>query len=149
MVALNMTPIDERFSASLHYASRLWRQVLDRRLKDLGLGQAGWMTIAKVARASSPCSQSELAHQVGVEGATMVAMIDRLVRDGLVLRTPSPSDRRVRLIALTDQGRQLYARVQKEADACRKELLQGIDEQALLQATDILERVQQAAEARL
>lgn len=144
-----MTPLDERFSASLHYTSRIWKLVLDRRLKDLGLGQAGWMTIAMAAKADSPRSQSELAQQVGVEGATMVAMIDRLVRDGLVVRSPSPSDRRVKLISLTDQGRQLYTRVKQEADACRKELLHGIDEEALLQATELLERVRQAAEAAL
>lgn len=142
-----MTPLDERFSTSLHYTARLWRLVLDRRLKDLGLGQAGWMTIAMAAKTGSPCSQSELAHQVGVEGATMVAMIDRLVRDGLVVRSPSPSDRRVKLISLTEEGRLLHARVKQEAEACRKELLQGIDEQALLQATEVLEQVRRAAEA--
>ena len=33
-----------------------------------------------------PLSQSELAERLGVEGATMVAMMDRLVKAGLVAR---------------------------------------------------------------
>lgn len=138
---------EERFSTALHYGARAWRLVLDRRLKDLGLSQAGWMTVTMVAKAGRPCSQAELAHQVGVEAATMVTMLDRLVRDDLVARGPSPSDRRVKLITLTDKGSRLFSRVQQEAEACRLELLAGIDAAELAAATSILERVRAAAEA--
>ncbi|MBB5200650.1 hypothetical protein HNR39_002492 [Glaciimonas immobilis] len=34
--------------------ARAWRQALDRRLKDLGVGQAGWMAIAVIAKAAQP-----------------------------------------------------------------------------------------------
>jgi MarR family transcriptional regulator for hemolysin len=146
-MALQMPALDERFSKALHYTARAWRQSLDRRLKDLGLGQAGWLTIACAAASETPLSQSEIATQVGVEGATMVAMIDRLVKADLVKREPSPADRRVKLIVLTEQGQLLYARVKKEADICRKELLSGIDENLLLQTTELLEKLRLAAES--
>ena len=76
--------IEERFSDALHSTSRSWKQAVDRRLKYLGVSQASWMTIAIAAKAESPLSQSELADRLGVEGATMVAMVDRLVKAGLV-----------------------------------------------------------------
>jgi MarR family transcriptional regulator for hemolysin len=133
---------DERFSSALHNASRAWRQALDRRLKHLGVSQAGWMTIAVAAKARAPLSQSELADSLGVEGATMVAMVDRLVRAGLVVRELSTTDRRVKRVALTQAGNLLYGKVRAEAAAFRKELLAGMDPKALLIATELLEGLQ-------
>src|ERR1700722_20128981 len=137
-----MTDLDERFSGALHNTSRAWRQALDRRLKYLGLSQASWMTIAVAAKARGPLSQSELADRLAVEGATMVAMVDRLVKAGLVIREPSTTDRRVKRIVLTEAGNLLYGKVLTEAAAFRKELLAGLDPQKLLIATEILEGLQ-------
>jgi MarR family transcriptional regulator, transcriptional regulator for hemolysin len=137
-----MTDLEERFSAALHNASRAWRQALDRRLKFLGVSQASWMTIAVAAKARAPLSQSELADRLGVEGATMVAMVDRLVKAGLVIREPSTTDRRVKRVVLTQAGNLLYDKLRAEAAAFRKELLANMDLKALLIATELLEGLQ-------
>jgi MarR family transcriptional regulator, transcriptional regulator for hemolysin len=137
-----MIDLDERFSGALHNTSRAWRQALDRRLKYLGVSQAGWMTIAVTAKAREPLSQSELAQSLGVEGATMVAMVDRLVKTGLVTREPSATDRRVKRVILTADGSLLYDKVRTEAAAFRKEVLAGIDPKKLLAATEVLEGFQ-------
>jgi MarR family transcriptional regulator for hemolysin len=134
-----MTDLEERFSGALHNTSRAWRQALDRRLKYLGVSQASWMTIAVAAKAPGPLSQSELADGLGVEGATMVAMVDRLVKAGFVVREPSTTDRRVKRVVLTPAGNLLYDKVRAEAAAFRKALLTGIDPKKLLIATELLE----------
>jgi MarR family transcriptional regulator for hemolysin len=134
-----MNDLEERFTGARHTASRAWRQALDRRLKYLGVSQASWMTIAVAAKARSPLSQSELAEQLGVEGATMVAMVDRLVKAGLVIREPSTTDRRVKRVVLTEAGNLLYDKVSAEAAAFRKDLLANMDPKALLIATELLE----------
>jgi len=134
-----MASIDERFSAALHGSARQWRLLIDRRLKDLGVSQAGWMTITMAAKAKEPLSQSELAAAVGVEGATMVAMLDRLAKAGLIERVPSETDRRVKRVTVTAAGMDLYLEVKKEANAVRKELLAGVDPAVLLAATELLE----------
>ena len=137
-----MTDLDERFSSALHNTSRAWRQALDRRLKYLGLSQASWMTIAVAAKAAAPLSQSELADRLAVEGATMVSMVDRLVKAGLVNREPSKTDRRVKRIVLTNAGNLLYGKVRAEATAFRRELLANVDSKKLLAATELLEGLQ-------
>lgn len=139
-----MTELGERFSGALHNTSRAWRQALDRRLKYLGVSQASWMTIAMAAKAASPLSQSELADRLGVEGATMVAMVDRLVKAGLVVREPSTTDRRIKRVVLTEAGKLLYGKVLAEAAAFRKELLVDFDPKKLLVATELLESLQGA-----
>jgi MarR family transcriptional regulator, transcriptional regulator for hemolysin len=137
-----MTDLEERFSGALHNTSRAWRQAVDRRLKYLGVSQASWMTIAVVAKARGPLSQSELADRLAVEGATMVSMVDRLVKAGLVIREPSTTDRRVKRVVLTAAGNRLYDKVREEAAAFRKELLAHIDPKQLLVATELLEVLQ-------
>src|SRR5271170_4793108 len=118
-----MTDLDERFSDALHSTSRSWRQAVDRRLKYLGVSQASWMTIAVAAKARAPLSQSELADRLGVEGATMVAMVDRLVKAGLVVRQASKTDRRVKRVVLTDAGNRLFETVRAVAADVRRGLL--------------------------
>src|SRR5471032_947896 len=143
-----MSDLEERFSDALHSTSRAWRQALDRRLKYLGVSQASWMTIAIAAKARSPLSQSELADRLGVEGATMVAMVDRLVKAGLVIREASTTDRRVKRVVLTPAGLRIYEKVKTEAAALRKELLAHTDPKKLLMATELLEALQGIIEAK-
>lgn len=92
-------------------------------------------------------SQIELANQLGVEAATMVSMIDRLVKAQLVTREPSSTDRRIKLIVLTEAGTQLYGKVKTEASIFRNELLADVDEQQLLVATELLEHLQRVTES--
>ena len=143
---MKMASIEERFSTALHSTARGWRLLVDRRLKDLGMSQASWLTVAVAAKAKAPLAQIELAHRVGVEGATMVAMLDRLANAGLVVRVPSETDRRVKLVTLTAAGLKLYDKVRTEANAVRKELLSGIDAKVLLAATELLESLQGVVE---
>jgi MarR family transcriptional regulator, transcriptional regulator for hemolysin len=72
----------------------------------------------------------------------MVAMVDRLVKAGLVIREPSTTDRRVKRVVLTQTGNALYDKVRAEAVAFRKELLANMDPKALLTATELLEGLQ-------
>jgi len=141
--------MEERFSAALHGTARIWRLVLDKRLKHLGIGQSGWMTIAMVAKSRDALSQRALADLVGVEGPSMVSMLDRLERDGFVVRAPSPHDRRVKLVQLTDAGRSVYEEVRREGTAVRASLLNDVDAAALAAATELLETLRARIEGEL
>jgi MarR family transcriptional regulator for hemolysin len=134
--------LEERFANALYGTARAWRQAVDRRLKYLGVSQASWMTIAVAAKAREPLSQSELADRLAVEGATMVAMVDRLVKAGLVQREPSTADRRIKRVVLTEAGYRLFEAVKTEAAAVRKELLSKLDPKKLEAVTDVLEALQ-------
>jgi MarR family transcriptional regulator for hemolysin len=142
-----MSDLEERFVHALHSTARAWRQAIDRRLKYLGISQASWMTITVAARAPEPLSQSELADRLGVEGATMVAMVDRLVKAGLVMREPSTTDRRIKHVVVTDAGHRLYDTVQSQATAVRADLLANIDPAKMAAATEVLEALQRMIEA--
>jgi MarR family transcriptional regulator for hemolysin len=141
--------IEERFALALHNAARIWRQELDRRLRHVGVGQAGWLAIAAIAKAKSALSQIELANTLGVEGPSLVSLIDRLVKAGLVERHPSEKDRRVNHVVLTEAGRELYVIVRSEASRYRLEVLSGVDRDRLLDVTQFLEALQSRIEEGL
>jgi MarR family transcriptional regulator for hemolysin len=138
--------LDERFSNALHASARGWRQALERQLRVTGLSQAGWSAVAAAAAMERPPSQSELAQLLGVEGATMVTTIDRLVAAGFVERAPSPTDRRVNLVVVTERGQALAERVRQESTALRRQLLQKIDGERIAVAAAVLEELQQILE---
>jgi MarR family transcriptional regulator, transcriptional regulator for hemolysin len=138
----NAADLGERFEHALYNIARGWRHAVDRRLKFMGMSAASWMTIAAASQVSSPVSQSELAHMLSVSGASMVHMIDRLVKAGLVVREPSPSDRRVNRIVITDAGHRLYAELKTEAAVIRQQLLAAVEPQSLARLTELLEQLQ-------
>jgi len=142
-----MSTIEERFSAALHGSARAWRLAIDRRLRHLGISQSSWMAIALTAKEKEPPSQTRLANRVGVEDPTMVATIDRLVKAGYMIRTPSATDRRVKLLSLTESGLQVYRSVKQEADAVRGELLAKADPAVLAIVTGFLEQMQSDIES--
>jgi MarR family transcriptional regulator for hemolysin len=136
-----MSP-EERFSYALHTTARQWRAALDRRMKDLGISQSGWLAIAYIAKADTPLSQSELAALLSVEAATVVSTVDKLEKAGLVTRVVCESDRRVKHLELTEAGQGIYRKVRGKADEMRSQLLSGIAPDKLALTTEILEKLQ-------
>lgn len=58
-------------------------------------------------------SLGELAEELGITGATMSGLIDRLSRRGLVERIADMTDRRVVRVRLTDEGNRLSRELQR------------------------------------
>ncbi|MFH0474860.1 MarR family winged helix-turn-helix transcriptional regulator [Kluyvera ascorbata] len=123
------------FSHLLYLTAHHWRLAVNRRLKDLGMSQATWVAVASIARNEQPLSQSELAQELGVESATVVPLINRLVEAGLVERVLTERDKRKRLLVATPKGLELYHQVKAVADELREEILTAItpEEQEITQ----------------
>ena len=56
---------------------------------------------------TSGIDQRTLARSIGLDTSTIAGVLDRLESRGLLLRSASPDDRRVRRLTLTDDGRAL------------------------------------------
>lgn len=130
----------EEFALELGRVSRRWRARLDERLRHTGLTQARWIVLLQLSQAGA-ISQRELAERVGVEGPTLVRVLDRLEEQGLVARRASDADRRVRSIHLTDSAKPLLAEIQRIADALRRELLADVPVNNLAGALAVLKTI--------
>ncbi|ROR11344.1 MarR family winged helix-turn-helix transcriptional regulator [Erwinia sp. JUb26] len=134
------------FSRLLHLTAHAWRQAIDRRMKDNGLSMSSWMAVATIAIQETPISQKELAQALGLEDASVVPLIDRLVKQQLVERIQPEEDRRKRLLHVTPQGETLYQRLKVEADALRNELLANVDKDELAVTQRVLQQLLIATE---
>lgn len=83
--------------------SRLVRAEIDRRISAAGLGltPAESRTLMHAARAGE-VRQNALAERIGVEAMTVSAALDRLEAGGFVTRRTDPTDRRAKLISVTE-----------------------------------------------
>lgn len=65
---------------------------------------------------SGPVDQTTLARAVAIDKTNMADILERLRKRGLIRRRVAPKDRRVRLAALTDEGRATLDRIDDKAE---------------------------------
>jgi MarR family transcriptional regulator, transcriptional regulator for hemolysin len=92
----------------LGHASHVLTTELTARLADLGITQRGYCVLSKAVTGDR--TQIKLADMCGMDKTTMVVTLDELEKSGLVERKLSPTDRRARIIVLTDEGRRVTNR---------------------------------------
>jgi MarR family transcriptional regulator for hemolysin len=112
----------EAFALELGRVSRRWRTRLDERLKVTGLTQARWSTLLHLYRGGPCMTQRELAERAGIEGPTLVRLLDALEAQGLIERRPVEGDRRAKHIRLTDAAQPLLAQINGIAADLRREI---------------------------
>ena len=71
-------------------------------------------------------SQRELADRVGVEGPTLVRVLDKLEGQGLVERRADDGDRRAKQIHLTEAATPVLGEISRISTQLRQELLADI-----------------------
>ena len=131
----------QRFSRLLHLAAHAWRLAIERRLKESVLSMNSWLAVATLASESEPMTQKALAQVLGLEEASVVPLVDRLVAQQLVERSQPEEDRRKRLLLVTEQGNALFNKVKVETDRLRGELLADIDRDELAIAQRVLQQL--------
>jgi DNA-binding MarR family transcriptional regulator len=71
-------------------------------------------------------TQAALAEAIGADKSRIIGTLDELQQAGLIDRTPDPADRRVRLLAITAQGRRVRRTVRKEIQAQEEQVLTAL-----------------------
>lgn len=104
-----MQPI-EPFVTTLQDAFSLFRQRMMGNFfifaKDKGLTMAQFGAMIQIYHKGG-CGVSDIGSDLGVTNSAASQMLERLVQLKLITRSEDPSDRRVKLIVLTDKGRQI------------------------------------------
>ncbi|ARH94055.1 MULTISPECIES: MarR family winged helix-turn-helix transcriptional regulator [Streptomyces] len=88
-----------------------------------------------------PVSQAELGRTLGIDPKDMVALVNDLQRDGLVTRTPDPTDRRKNAIGISADGRRRLRRTQQLGDEANAELTAALTPAEREQLIALLTRV--------
>ena len=113
-------------------AVRGFRGHLDERLRKIGHSTSRMETLSAIKTMQGPKSQSDVAKRLRVEGATVTRMVDILSKEGLVERTPSPTDRRVNLLSITAAGETVLADLFGAYDRTKKHVLADISSEQMI-----------------
>jgi len=89
----------------INHISRLLMHEFEARLRPLGFGMA-YLPVVILLEEQGPLLQKHLVEAIRVEQPTMAALLSRMERDGIVIKTPHPSDRRSSHFALSPEARQ-------------------------------------------
>jgi len=107
--------------------ARLMRADMDRRITASGIGLTpGEVRLLVQAARAGQVRQAALAERIGVEAMTVSTYVDRLEARGLIERLPDPSDRRAKLIALTDAADAVLDQIIVLASETRETASRGI-----------------------
>lgn len=71
-------------------------------------------------------TQAALAKAIGADKTRIIGVLDELQRRGLISREPDPADRRVNLVSLTEAGRALRDRAQRDIQDREDRLLERL-----------------------
>ncbi|MGO9658589.1 MAG: MarR family winged helix-turn-helix transcriptional regulator [Acidimicrobiales bacterium] len=83
--------------------------------------------LMRAIEAAENRSQQVLAERLQIPPSSMVGLLDQLEERGIVARHLDRSDRRVRIVELTEAGRELLARAMHLAMATEQQICQGFD----------------------
>jgi MarR family transcriptional regulator for hemolysin len=121
-------------TAQLLQAGRQWRRIAEKELEKLDISEACATPLLWTGRLGGGVRQVTLASYVGIEGPSLVRLLDQLAAAELIVRRDDPTDRRAKTIWLTDEGERLSGRIEELLVELRGRVLADVGE-ADLEAT--------------
>jgi len=136
-----------RFGIRFSLLARGWRRALDAHLAAAGLTDATWVPLIHLQETGGGITQKELAALVGIDGSSLVRVIDILARQGLLERRSDPADGRARLIYLTPEGEARITEIRRELIRVEEQLLADIPDGDLIRMLGHFDLIEQRVAA--
>lgn len=106
---------------------------------------SGEFAVLVLVERNPDLSQTALARAIGVDRSTLVPILDRLERNGLVARKAAPRDRRRHALALGRRGARLMAGYVAAARKHDKRVQRGLSPREAAQLLRLLDRLREGA----
>lgn len=94
------------------------------KLERLGISPRDFWVLS--AAATGELTQKDLAERCHIDKTTMVVTLDELEKAGLAERRPAPTDRRARIIRVTEAGRRVMAEAERAVAATHADVLSAL-----------------------
>ena len=121
-------PSRDRLGFLMVTLTRQWRRFVEEQLAANGLTDATWTPLLHLRAWGDGVTQKELAERVGLDGSSLVRLLDILEGKGWVERRADAADRRSKRIFLTAEGNQAVDQIRATMLEAERSLLQDLDE---------------------
>jgi Transcriptional regulators len=115
-------------------------RLADAKFRTLGLGVASFPVLSML-RTGEKLSQKDLTRCAHIEQPSMAQLLSRLERDGMIKRSPDPSDGRISLISITRKALGILPEVNAAVDAGNELALAGMSDSEAKMLIDLLQRL--------
>ncbi|AKH70365.1 transcriptional regulator [Spongiibacter sp. IMCC21906] len=129
-----------RLGFLIHDAARLRRIVIDEVFRPLRVTRSQAWALAFLSRRDG-LTQSDLADDMNLGKVTLSGLIDRLEDVGMVERRSDPSDRRIKRIFITKEGRRVIKEMRQLTLDSNEKMLKGIDFDEILNTIETLRKL--------
>jgi len=120
--------------------SRAVARAFDDALAAAGGSLPIWLVLLNV-KIRSTANQRALAEAMGISEPTLTHHLNAMEADGLLTRRRDPANRRVHIVALTDDGEQAFLRLRDAAIAFDGQLRRGISDADAAKLSEVLGRL--------
>jgi MarR family transcriptional regulator for hemolysin len=127
--------------------SRAWRYEMNRALRPLGLNLSMRLVLLQLQRNPEGLMQADLARSLGIEGPTLVRLLDKLEQKGWIARIASEDDRRRKYTVLTPDAAGQVRIIEQLSDTLREKMLAGLSIEQLAQCTQAMTRMRNNLQA--
>jgi MarR family transcriptional regulator for hemolysin len=141
----NIHDLRQSVTGGLVRISRQWRRASHHVVTGYGVSEACAMPLLMIGRLGEGVRQGTLAEHVGIEGPSLVRLLDQLCGAGLAVRQDDPADGRAKTIWLTDSGRAVRAQIESALIALRAEKLKGVSATDLAATLRVFKAIELAA----
>ena len=122
----NLDALRRKVSSTLVIAARKWRRTSHGVLSAFNVSEACATPLLTASRLGEAVRQVTLADYIGIEGPSLVRLLDQLCAAGLMRRDEDPADRRAKTVVLTKEGRAVTQKMEEELVTLRAQALKGI-----------------------
>ena len=140
---LSMTKYDFENSVGfiVNNTAKSFQRSLDIELRrNAGVTLSQWRVVGALVLQPG-LTQKEIADKMGIEGATLVPVIDKMEKDGLLKRKPDLTDRRANRIYLTSKADSLWESMTECALKIRRSSTKNISDDDIKITLDTLRKI--------
>lgn len=121
-------------------SGRLLRRTFDERVRNLGLTAVQARLLLLLFKFPDN-NQAFFAERTEVEPITLTRLVDRMEEAGWVERVPDPTDRRARLLHLTDKSREIVEPLRVIVSGMVEDMAEGLTTSEIETLAKLLDRV--------
>ncbi len=140
-----MGSLEQHFCLTLLQVSRAWRRLANAAAVDFGLSEATAYPLVIMSRLGDGPRQTVVAEAMGIEGPSLVRLLDQLCAAGLVERREDPSDKRAKTLHLTDKGRLVTHDLMAGLDSTRARVFGRCSPDDLVASLRVFAAIERAA----
>jgi MarR family transcriptional regulator for hemolysin len=127
--------------------SRAWRYEMNRALKPLGLNLSMRLVLLQLQRNPEGLMQADLARNLGIEGPTLVRLLDKLEQKGWIARIAAADDRRRKYTVLTPEAAGQVRIIEQLSDKLREKMMAGLSIEQLDHCAQVMTRIRNNLQA--